>query len=162
MEKYSIGVIVDRTGSVILEKKMIEDSIKIIVEALNNNYSQEMKKKIIVTCIGEEDLLLPQQVEKIKLEERMNMENIFEGKNIFELFDKISNDEGIKKVFFYSDGYFKRENWEEFISNLKGNKKINEIERVSIGIGEGVNKTLLKEFSSKEKVFQYKDIFDLV
>lgn len=65
MEKYSIGIIADRSGSVIMEKKMIEDSIELMAEALDRNYPQNIKKEIIVTCIGEEDILLPQQVEKI-------------------------------------------------------------------------------------------------
>lgn len=162
MEIYTIGIIVDRTGSVILEKKMIEDSIEIITEALNNNYSQKIKKEIIVTCIGKEDILLSQQIKRIKPKEEVSLKNLLERENIFELFEKISNSEGIKKIFLYSDGYFKIEDWDKFISNLKNNEKFSEIERVSIGIGEGVNKTLLKNFSSEGKVFQYKDIFDLV
>jgi hypothetical protein len=162
MERYTIGIIVDRSGSVIMEKEMIENSIELIVEALDNNYLQDIKKEIIVTYIGEEDTLLPQQVKKIDNEEKRNIENILESKNIFELFERISSAEGRKKLFFYSDGYFKREVWDRFISKLKEDKKFNEIERISIGIGEGANKSTLKEFSSKGKVFQYKDIFDLV
>ena len=162
MERYTIGIIVDRSGSVILEKKMIEDSIKLIVEALDNNYPHDVKKEIIVTCIGEEDILLPQQVKKIDNKKNLDIESIFESKNVLELLEKISVSEGIKKIFFYSDGYFKRDEWARFISNLKENKNFNEIEKISIGIGEGINRSILKEFSSKEKIFQYKDIFDLV
>ncbi|WP_293961534.1 VWA domain-containing protein [uncultured Fusobacterium sp.] len=162
MEKYSIGIIADRSGSVIMEKKMIEDSIELMAEALDRNYPQNIKKEIIVTCIGEEDILLPQQVEKIIMKKKLNEDNLLESENIFKLFERISKNEGVKKIFLFSDGYFKREDWDKFFSKLKEDENLDAIERIAIAVGEGVNKRILKEFSSREKVFQYKDIFDLV
>lgn len=83
--------------------------------------------------------------------------------NIFEILDKISLEKGIKKIFFFSDGYLtEKDDWESFIILLNDNKKYSEIERVVIGTGEGVNENILKLFSSKGTVFQYKDTYDLI
>lgn len=162
-EKYSIGIIVDRTGSVIAEKKMLEASINIIIEALYNNYPLSLEKKIIITYLGEEDLLLQVQDNKDFNLNITKLKRDLKKESIFELFEKIAIEKGNKKIFLFSDGYLIEENnWEKFIISLKSKKEFNEIEKIAIGIGEGFNETILKKFSSIEKVFQYRDVYNLV
>ena len=162
-EKYSIGIIVDRTGSVITEKKMLEASINIIIEALYNNYPLSLEKKIIITYLGEEDLLLQVQNNKDFNLNITKLKRDLKKESIFELFEKIAIEKGNKKIFLFSDGYLIEENnWEKFIISLKSKKEFNEIEKIAIGIGEGFNETILKKFSSIEKVFQYRDVYNLV
>lgn len=166
VEKYSVGIIIDRTGSVILEKKMIEASLKLMIESLVSNYSKIKEKELVVTFIGEEDFLLPQcdDLKITKLSGSLKQEKMVDYTNIFKILDKISLEKGMKKIFFFSDGYLtEKDDWESFITLLNNNeKKYNEIEKIVIGIGEGVNENILKSFSSKGTIFQYKDIYDLV
>lgn len=165
VEKYSIGIIIDRTGSVIAEKKMIDDSLKLMIESLVSNYSQMKEKELVVTFIGEEDFLLPHcnDIKITKLSGSLKQKKMTDYANIFEILDKISLEKGIKKIFFFSDGYLtEKDDWESFIILLNDNKKYSEIERVVIGTGEGVNENILKLFSSKGTVFQYKDTYDLI
>lgn len=164
-EKYSVGIIIDRTGSVIAEKKMIEASLKLMIESLVSNYSQMKEKELVVTFVGEEDFLLPQcnDIKITKLSGSLKQKKMIDYTNIFEILDKISLEKGIKKIFFFSDGYLtEKDDWESFIILLNDNKKYSEIERIVIGTGEGVNKNILKLFSSKGTVFQYKDTYDLI
>ena len=166
-EKYNIGIIIDRTGSVVNEGKMIEESIKLMVEALCSNYPQARAKEMAVTYIGKEDFLLPQYNKDFNMQITMlggslKKADILEYKNIFELFEKTAGEKGVKKVFFFTDGYLAEGNWEQFIALLNEDKRFDEIERIVIGIGEGVNELSLKKFSSAGRVFQYKDVYSLI
>ena len=152
MNNINIGLIIDRSGSVENEKLTLENSIKLLIESFKRKYKESTDLKLLLITWGNEDLSIQENdferinLEKIKAKNRSIKEilEIIEGK-----FKKL---EGDKKIILFSDGYFEDED----------DRFENEIEQISVGIGEGYRKIILEKFSTNKVVFEYQDVYDFI
>ena len=157
MNNINIGLIIDRSGSVENEKLTLENSIKLLIESFKRKYKESTDLKLLLITWGNEDLSIQENdferinLEKIKAKNRSIKEilEIIEGK-----FKKL---EGDKKIILFSDGYFEDED-DRFLKESKEN----EIEYISVGIGEGYRKIILEKFSTNGVIFEYQDVYDFI
>lgn len=147
-------IVLDRTGSVVKEKRMIEDAFQIMTEAFYRNYNKK-KLDVDIFIFGEDDINLPQDRYK-----KIIFNKIGTFSNLVDIYENIKNSDEkvIRKIFLMSDGYFEYCDWKLF---LEGMAKFEEIDKISIAIGEGAEILELKKFSSNEVVYEYVDIFDI-
>ena len=153
MNNINIGLIIDRSGSVENEKLALENSIKLLIESFKRKYKESTDLKLLLIIWGNNDLSIQENdfkrinLEKIEARDR-SIKEILEI--IEEKFKKLRGD---KKIILFSDGYFEDED-DRFLNERKESKE-NEIEQISVGIGEGYKKTTLEKFSTNKVVFEY-------
>lgn len=161
MKKINLGLIVDRSGSVINEKYSLNKSIDLLLESLKRKYNKSIKFNIVVGIYGgEDDLLLPSIKEENITIEKVEKENEDIFKSIIFISDILLEREGEKIIILFSDGYYNDDNWRERILQIQ-EKELKDIKRISIGVGEGYYKEALISFSSNKEVYKYEDIYDL-
>ena len=160
MNNINIGLIIDRSGSVENEKLALENSIKLLRESFKRKYKESTDLKLLLIIWGNNDLSIQENdfkrinLEKIEARDR-SIKEILEI--IEEKFKKLRGD---KKIILFSDGYFEDED-DRFLNERKESKE-NEIEQISVGIGEGYKKTTLEKFSTNKVVFEYQDVYDFI
>lgn len=160
MNNINIGLIIDRSGSVENEKLALENSIKLLIESFKRKYKESADLKLLLIICGNNDLSIQENdfkrinLEKIEARDR-SIKEILEI--IEEKFKKLRGD---KKIILFSDGYFEDED-DRFLNERKESKE-NEIEQISVGIGEGYKKTTLEKFSTNKVVFEYQDVYDFI
>ena len=160
MNSINIAVIADRSGSVENEKLALENSIKLLIENFKRKYKESTDLKLLLIIWGNNDLSIQENdfkrinLEKIEARDR-SIKEILEI--IEEKFKKLRGD---KKIILFSDGYFEDED-DRFLNERKESKE-NEIEQISVGIGEGYKKTTLEKFSTNKVVFEYQDVYDFI
>lgn len=160
MNNINIGLIIDRSGSVENEKLALENSIKLLIESFKRKYKESTDLKLLLIICGNNDLSIQENDFK-----RINLEKIEARdrsiKEILEIIEeKIKKLRGDKKIILFSDGYFEDED-DRFLNERKESKE-NEIEQISVGIGEGYKKTTLEKFSTNKVVFEYQDVYDFI
>ena len=160
MNNINIGLIIDRSGSVENEKLALENSIKLLIESFKRKYKESTDLKLLLIICGNNDLSIQENdfkrinLEKIEARDR-SIKEILEI--IEEKFKKLRGD---KKIILFSDGYFEDKD-DSFLNERKESKE-NEIEQISVGIGEGYKKTTLEKFSTNKVVFEYQDVYDFI
>ena len=160
MNNINIGLIIDRSGSVENEKLALENSIKLLIESFKRKYKESTDLKLLLIICGNNDLSIQENdfkrinLEKIEARDR-SIKEILEI--IEEKFKKLRGD---KKIILFSDGYFEDED-DRFLNERKESKE-NEIEQISVGIGEGYRKIILEKFSTNKVVFEYQDVYDFI
>ena len=160
MNNINIGLIIDRSGSVENEKLALENSIKLLIESFKRKYKESTDLKLLLIIWGNNDLSIQDNnlkninLEKIGLKDKSIKETL---EIIEEKFEKL---EGDKKIILFSDGYFEDED-NRFLNQRKRSKE-NEIEYISVGIGEGYRKIILEKFSTNKVVFEYQDVYDFI
>ena len=160
MNNINIGLIIDRSGSVENEKLALENSIKLLIESFKRKYKESTDLKLLLIICGNNDLSIQENdfkrinLEKIEARDR-SIKEILEI--IEEKFKKLRGD---KKIILFSDGYFEDKD-DRFLNERKESKE-NEIEQISVGIGEGYKKTTLEKFSTNKVVFEYHDVYDFI
>ena len=160
MNNINIGLIVDRSGSVENEKIALENSINLLIESFKRKYKESINLNVLLVILESDDLSIQENdfkrinLEKIEARDR-SIKEILEI--IEEKFKKLRGD---KKIILFSDGYFEDED-DRFLNERKESKE-NEIEQISVGIGEGYKKTTLEKFSTNKVVFEYQDVYDFI
>ena len=154
MNSINIAVIADRSGSVENEKIPLEDSINLLMESFKRKYLENTSLRLLLIILENNDILIQEKDFKIELKN----DDIEEALKMIE--EKFKNYEGDKKVILFSDGYLNDKN-NSFL-NEKNRSTDDEIERISVGIGEGYRKNVLEKFSTSGIVFEYQDIYDLI
>lgn len=160
MNNINIGLIVDRSGSVENEKIALENSINLLIESFKRKYKESINLNVLLVILESNDLSIQDSnlkninLEKIELKDK----SIKEILEIIE--EKFENLEGDKKIILFSDGYFEDED-DRFLNERKESKE-NEIEQISVGIGEGYRKIILEKFSTNKVVFEYQDVYDFI
>lgn len=160
MNNINIGLIVDRSGSVENEKIALENSINLLIESFKRKYKESINLNVLLVILESDDLSIQDNnlkninLEKIGLKDKSIKETL---EIIEEKFEKL---EGDKKIILFSDGYFEDED-DRFLNERKESKE-NEIEQISVGIGEGYKKTTLEKFSTNKVVFEYQDVYDFI
>ena len=159
MNSINIGVIVDRSGSVENEKIPLEDSINLLMESFKRKYLENTSLRLLLIILENNDILIQEKDFKNVFLEKIELKNddIEEALKMIE--EKFKNYEGDKKVILFSDGYLNDKN-NSFL-NEKNRSTDDEIERISVGIGEGYRKNVLEKFSTSGIVFEYQDIGEL-
>ena len=160
MSNINIGVIVDRSGSVENEKIPLEDSINLLMESFQRKYLENISLRLLLIILGKDDITIQEKnFKNISLEKiELKNDDIEEALKMIE--EKFKNCEGDKKVILFSDGYFSDKN-NSFL-NEKNRSTDDEIERISVGVGEGYRKNILEKFSTNGIVLEYQDIYDLI
>ena len=160
MNSINIAVIVDRSGSVENEKIPLEDSINLLMESFKRKYLENTSLRLLLIILENNDILIQEKDFKNVFLEKIELKNddIEEALKMIE--EKFKNYEGDKKVILFSDGYLNDKN-NSFL-NEKNRSTDDEIERISVGIGEGYRKNVLEKFSTSGIVFEYQDIYDLI
>jgi hypothetical protein len=160
MSNINIGVIVDRSGSVENEKIPLEDSINLLMESFQRKYLEKISLRLLLIILGNDDISIQEKNSKNIFLEKIELKNddIEEALKMIE--EKFKNCEGDKKVILFSDGYFSDKN--NSFSSEKNRSIDDEIERISVGIGEGYRKNILEKFSTNGIVLEYQDIYDLI
>ena len=154
MNSINIAVIADRSGSVENEKIPLEDSINLLMESFKRKYLENTSLRLLLIILENNDILIQEKDFKNVLKN----DDIEEALKMIE--EKFKNYEGDKKVILFSDGYLNDKN-NSFL-NEKNRSTDDEIERISVGIGEGYRKNVLEKFSTSGIVFEYQDIYDLI
>lgn len=160
MNNINIGLIVDRSGSVENEKIALENSINLLIESFKRKYKESINLNVLLVILESDDLSIQDNnlkninLEKIGLKDK-SIKEILEI--IEEKFEKL---EGDKKIILFSDGYFEDED-NRFLNQRKRSKE-NEIEYISVGIGEGYRKIILEKFSTNGVIFEYQDVYDFI
>ena len=160
MNNINIGRIVDRSGSVENEKIALENSINLLIESFKRKYKESINLNVLLVILESDDLSIQDNnlkninLEKIGLKDKSIKETL---EIIEEKFEKL---EGDKKIILFSDGYFEDED-NRFLNQRKRSKE-NEIEYISVGIGEGYRKIILEKFSTNGVIFEYQDIYDFI
>ena len=160
MNSINIAVIADRSGSVENEKIPLEDSINLLMESFKRKYLENTSLRLLLIILENNDILIQEKDYKNVFLEKIELKNddIEEALKMIE--EKFKNYEGDKKVILFSDGYLNDKN-NSFL-NEKNRSTDDEIERISVGIGEGYRKNVLEKFSTSGIVFEYQDIYDLI
>ena len=157
MNNINIGLIVDRSGSVENEKIALENSINLLIESFKRKYKESINLNVLLVILESDDLSIQDNnlkninLEKIGLKDK-SIKEILEI--IEEKFEKL---EGDKKIILFSDGYFEDED-DRFLKESKEN----EIEYISVGIGEGYRKIILEKYSTNGVIFEYQDVYDFI
>jgi len=157
MNNINIGLIVDRSGSVENEKIALENSINLLIESFKRKYKESINLNVLLVILESDDLSIQDNnlkninLEKIGLKDKSIKETL---EIIEEKFEKL---EGDKKIILFSDGYFEDED-DRFLKESKEN----EIEYISVGIGEGYRKIILEKFSTNGVIFEYQDVYDFI
>mgnify|MGYP000215491659 CR=1 FL=1 len=160
MNNINIGLIVDRSGSVENEKIALENSINLLIESFKRKYKESINLNVLLVILESDDLSIQDNnlkninLEKIGLKDKSIKETL---EIIEEKFEKL---EGDKKIILFSDGYFEDED-NRFLNQRKRSKE-NEIEYISVGIGEGYRKIILEKFSTNGVIFEYQDVYDFI
>ena len=160
MSNINIGVIVDRSGSVENEKIPLEDSINLLMESFKRKYLENTSLRLLLITLENNDILIQEKDFKNVSLEKIELKNddIEEALKMIE--EKFKNCEGDKKVILFSDGYFSDK--KNSFLNEKNRSTDDEIERISVGVGEGYRKNILEKFSTNGIVLEYQDIYDLI
>ena len=160
MSNINIGVIVDRSGSVENEKIPLEDSINLLMESFQRKYLENISLRLLLIILGKDDITIQEKnFKNISLEKiELKNDDIEEALKMIE--EKFKNCEGDKKVILFSDGYFSDK--KNSFLNEKNRSTDDEIERISVGVGEGYRKNILEKFSTNGIVLEYQDIYDLI
>lgn len=160
MNNINIGLIVDRSGSVENEKIALENSINLLIKSFKRKYKESINLNVLLVILESDDLSIQDNnlkninLEKIGLKDKSIKETL---EIIEEKFEKL---EGDKKIILFSDGYFEDED-NRFLNQRKRSKE-NEIEYISVGIGEGYRKIILEKFSTNGVIFEYQDVYDFI
>ena len=160
MNNINIGLIVDRSGSVENEKIALENSINLLIESFKRKYKESINLNVLLVILEGDALSIQDNnlkninLEKIGLKDKSIKETL---EIIEEKFEKL---EGDKKIILFSDGYFEDED-NRFLNQRKRSKE-NEIEYISVGIGEGYRKIILEKFSTNGVIFEYQDVYDFI
>ena len=160
MSNINIGVIVDRSGSVENEKIPLEDSINLLMESFQRKYLENISLRLLLIILGKDDITIQEKnFKNISLEKiELKNDDIEEALKMIE--EKFKNCEGDKKVILFSDGYFSDK--KNSFLNERNRSTDDEIERISVGVGEGYRKNILEKFSTNGIVLEYQDIYDLI
>lgn len=147
-----LSIIIDRSGSVENEAYPIEENLKLLIESFRRKYNQDISLNLNITVVGEEDFTFPTVSKNVIINKLNSTES-----DIIKVIKTLVKDNK-EKIILYSDGYFVDE------SNILELDTLNTkmIDLICIGIGEGYNRQLLKELSSKNKVLEYKDIYNVI
>lgn len=147
-----LSIIIDRSGSVENEAYPIEENLKLLIESFRRKYNQDISLNLNITVVGEEDFTFPTVSKNVIFNKLNSTES-----DIIKVIKTLVKDNK-EKIILYSDGYFVDE------SNILELDTLNTkmIDLICIGIGEGYNRQLLKELSSKNKVLEYKDIYNVI
>ena len=160
MNSINIGVIVDRSGSVENEKIPLEDSINLLMESFKRKYLENISLRLLLIILGNNDILIQEKDFKNVSLEKIELKN-YDIEEILKMIEeKFKNYEGDKKIILFSDGYFNDKS--NSFMNQKKESIEDEIERISVGIGEGYRKIILEKFSTDGIVLEYQDIYDLI
>lgn len=160
MNSVNIAVIVDRSGSVENEKIPLEDSINLLMESFQRKYLENISLRLLLIILGNDDISIQEKNSKNIFLEKIELKNDDIEEVLKMIEEKFKNCEGNKKVILFSDGYFSDKN-NSFL-NEKNRSTDDEIERISVGIGEGYRKNILEKFSTNGIVLEYQDIYDLI
>ena len=157
MNNINIGLIVDRSGSVENEKIALENSINLLIESFKRKYKESINLNVLLVILESDDLSIQDNNSK-----NINLEKIgLKDKSIKEILEiieeKFKKLRGDKKIILFSDGYFEDED-DRFLKESKEN----EIEYISVGIGEGYRKIILEKFSTNGVIFEYQDVYDFI
>ena len=157
MNNINIGLIVDRSGSVENEKIALENSINLLIESFKRKYKESINLNVLLVILESDDLSIQDNNSK-----NINLEKIgLKDKSIKEILEiieeKFKKLRGNKKIILFSDGYFEDED-DRFLKESKEN----EIEYISVGIGEGYRKIILEKFSTNGVIFEYQDVYDFI
>lgn len=147
-------MVIDRSGSVDKESFPLEESLKLLIESFKRKYVEGITLNIFVSIVGEEDILLPTTEQNIKIN-KLCCKSLSLIKALKKNIEVIPEK---KSVFFFSDGYFLEENIFLEIEDLKKE----DVNVICFGIGEGYDEEILKIISTKNEVFEYKDIYNLI
>ena len=160
MNSINIAVIVDRSGSVENEKIPLEDSINLLMESFKRKYLENISLRLLLIILGNNDILIQEKDFKNVSLEKIELKN-YDIEEILKMIEeKFKNYEGDKKIILFSDGYFNDKS--NSFMNQKKESIEDEIERISVGIGEGYRKIILEKFSTDGIVLEYQDIYDLI
>ena len=160
MNSVNIAVIVDRSGSVENEKIPLEDSINLLMESFKRKYLENTSLRLLLVTLENNDILIQEKDFKNVSLEKIELKN-YDIEEILKMIEeKFKNYEGDKKIILFSDGYFNDKS--NSFMNQKKESIEDEIERISVGIGEGYRKIILEKFSTDGIVLEYQDIYDLI
>ena len=160
MNSVNIAVIVDRSGSVENEKIPLEDSINLLMESFKRKYLENTSLRLLLITLENNDILIQEKDFKNIFLEKIELKN-YDIEEILKMTEeKFKNYEGDKKIILFSDGYFNDKS-NSFLNQKKESIE-GEIERISVGIGEGYRKIILEKFSTNGIVLEYQDIYDLI
>ena len=160
MNSINIAVIVDRSGSVENEKIPLEDSINLLMESFKRKYLENTSLRLLLITLENNDILIQEKDFKNVSLEKIELKN-YDIEEILKMIEeKFKNYEGDKKIILFSDGYFNDKS-NSFLNQKKESIE-DEIERISVGIGEGYRKIILEKFSTDGIVLEYQDIYDLI
>lgn len=160
MNSVNIAVIVDRSGSVENEKIPLEDSINLLMESFKRKYLENASLRLLLITLENNDILIQEKDFKNIFLEKIELKN-YDIEEILKMTEeKFKNYEGDKKIILFSDGYFNDKS-NSFLNQKKESIE-GEIERISVGIGEGYRKIILEKFSTNGIVLEYQDIYDLI
>ena len=160
MNSVNIAVIVDRSGSVENEKIQLEDSINLLMESFKRKYLENTSLRLLLVTLENNDILIQEKDFKNVSLEKIELKN-YDIEEILKMIEeKFKNYKGDKKIILFSDGYFNDKN-NSFLNQKKESIE-GEIERISVGIGEGYRKIILEKFSTNGIVLEYQDIYDLI
>lgn len=157
INKKTLGLIIDRSGSVENERLPIEQSLNLLVESFNRKYNNDLVLNIFVVIIGENDLDF-NKIEKQVYIQHIEDEEITDILKGIEVLKKAFKNQVKKEIIIFFDGYFIDENWRNNFNNLD----IKDLNISVVGIGDGYNGEVLKKFSSNKEIFNYQDIYDLI
>ena len=160
MNSINIAVIADRSGSVENEKIPLEDSINLLMESFKRKYLENISLRLLLIILWNNDILIQEKDFKNVSLEKIELKN-YDIEEILKMIEeKFKNYEGDKKIILFSDGYFNDKS--NSFMNQKKESIEDEIERISVGIGEGYRKIILEKFSTDGIVLEYQDIYDLI
>ena len=144
MNNINIGLIVDRSGSVENEKIALENSINLLIESFKRKYKESINLNVLLVILESDDLSIQDN----------NLKNI----NL----EKIGlKDKSIKETLEIIEEKFEKLEGNRFLNQRKRSKE-NEIEYISVGIGEGYRKIILEKFSTNGVIFEYQDVYDFI
>jgi len=157
MNSINIAVIADRSGSVENEKIPLEDSINLLMESFKRKYLENASLRLLLITLENNDILIQEKDFKNVSFKKIELKN-YDIEEILKMIEeKFKNYKGDKKIILFSDGYFNDKS-NSFLNQKKESIE-SEIERISVGIGEGYRKIILEKFSTNGIVLEYQDIY---
>ena len=130
------------------------------MESFKRKYLENISLRLLLIILGNNDILIQEKDFKNVSLEKIELKN-YDIEEILKMIEeKFKNYEGDKKIILFSDGYFNDKS--NSFMNQKKESIEDEIERISVGIGEGYRKIILEKFSTDGIVLEYQDIYDLI
>ena len=130
------------------------------MESFKRKYLENISLRLLLIILENNDILIQEKDFKNVSLEKIELKN-YDIEEILKMIEeKFKNYEGDKKIILFSDGYFNDKS--NSFMNQKKESIEDEIERISVGIGEGYRKIILEKFSTDGIVLEYQDIYDLI